>query len=276
MIQDLSQTLKTILTQAGLPSPLSSVQIAFDRPTDAFAPTPPALDLFLYDLRENLELRSSERTVTRTNGQATITPPPLRLACSYLITAWAAGTGDVAALQEHQLLGQVLQVLAQYPTIPAKFLQGSLVGQTPPLPMVTLHPDALKSISEFWTSIGNKMRASLTVTVTIGVPVFQPVAGPMVITEEVDLEKMGLPATSEAFFRIGGQVTDATKAPVAGATVTLVERNLKTTTDRDGRYTLGLISQGSYTLQVQAGAKTQSLSIAVPATVGRNYDVQLS
>jgi hypothetical protein len=276
MIQDLSQTLKAILTQAGLPSPLSSAQIAFDRPTETFAPTPPALDLFLYDLRENVELRSSEPTVRRSNGEATITPPPLRLACSYMVTAWPAGTGDVAALQEHQLLSQALQVLSQYPTIPAQFLKGTLVGQDPPLPMVALHPDALKNLSEFWTSLGNKLRASLTVTVTIGMPVFPPVTAPIVITEEVDLEKLGLPAAREAFFRIGGQVADATKTPLAGATVTLVERNLTTTTDADGRYTLGPIPQGSYTLLVQSGVKTQKKTIAVPAAASQNYNVQLS
>ncbi len=75
MIQDLSQTLKAILTQSGLPTPLSSAQIAFDRPTETFAPTTPAIDLFLYDLRENLELRNNEPIIKRSNGQVTITQP---------------------------------------------------------------------------------------------------------------------------------------------------------------------------------------------------------
>ena len=49
------------------------------------------------------------------------------------------------------------------------------MGQHPPLPMVALHPDALKNLAEFWASLGNTMRASLTITVTISVPVFDDV-----------------------------------------------------------------------------------------------------
>src|SRR6266550_4331337 len=100
MIQDLSQTLRTLLTKAAeLSSPLKGAQIVFDRPSDSFAPQQTTVDLFLYDVRENAELRSNEPTITRSNGQATVTPPPLRIACSYLVTAWPSGTGEVALLQ---------------------------------------------------------------------------------------------------------------------------------------------------------------------------------
>ena len=276
MIQDLSQTLRTLLTKAAeLSSPLKGAQIVFDRPSDSFAPQQTTVDLFLYDVRENAELRSNEPTITRSNGQATVTPPPLRIACSYLVTAWPSGTGEVALLQEHQLLGQVLQVLSRFPTIPADFLQGSLKGQDPPLPMVSLHPDALKNISEFWTSLGNKLRPSLTVTATVSLPAFAPETGPMVITQEIGLQQLGLPQTRDEFFRIGGQVTDSKNKPVPGATATLVEPGLATTTDADGRYTLGPITSGNYTLRVGSGNLIQDLGISIPAPAGKTYDVKL-
>ena len=91
MIQDLSQTLRAILTQPGLPSELSAAHIVFDRPGDTFNPSQTVIDLFLYDLRENLELRSNDSALTRVNGAVTITPPALRLACTYLVTAWPIG-----------------------------------------------------------------------------------------------------------------------------------------------------------------------------------------
>jgi len=68
MIQDLSQTLRAILTQPGLPSELSAAHIVFDRPGDTFNPSQTVIDLFLYDLRENLELRSNDSALTRVNG----------------------------------------------------------------------------------------------------------------------------------------------------------------------------------------------------------------
>ncbi len=169
MIGDLSETLRAILTQPGVPQELAAAHIVFERPSDSFNPTQTTVDLFLYDLRENLDLRPSPPTAPAGSGQSR---PVLSLACTYLITAWPVG-GTELALQEQQILGAVLQVLASYPAIPAKFLRGGLVGQEPLPQMLVIQPDAVKNTSEFWASLGNKLRASLSVTVTFTVPAFQ-------------------------------------------------------------------------------------------------------
>src|SRR5690348_18389370 len=148
MIDDLSRTLQKILTQPALPLPLRNAAIAFERPDDKFKPLQTTLNLFLYDVRENLELRSNELAIEKSDTQAVTHKAPMRLACSYLATAWPVGGAD-PALQEQLLLTQTLQALGRFPTIPAGFLQGALVGQEPPLPMVALHPDALKNLAEF-------------------------------------------------------------------------------------------------------------------------------
>jgi Pvc16 N-terminal domain len=59
MFHDLSQTLKAILSQSGLPTELKVIQISFDRPDGKFIPQQTTLNLFLYDIRENVELRDS-------------------------------------------------------------------------------------------------------------------------------------------------------------------------------------------------------------------------
>lgn len=285
MIRDLSLTLRAILDDPGLATTfpeLAAAQIAFDRPGEQFNPSQTTVDLFLYDIRENVDLRNNEPIVERLNGQVITHRPPLRTACSYLVTAWPV-SGEEVALQEHRLLSQVLQVLSRYPTIPADFLQGSLKGQEPPLPMVTALVDPQKNLSEFWTALGNKLRPSLTVTVTISMDGLTPETAPMVITEKVLLgerispeEEEIDPATQEEFFRIGGQVTDAGNMPVEAATVTLVERGLSATTNAEGRYTLSMIASGAYTLRVQKDAAVKEVSITVPAPKGRNYNVQLT
>jgi len=272
MIQDLSQTLRTVLTQPGLPAPLSSAQIVFDRPSDPFTPAQTTVDLFLYDLRENLELRTNELVVEKSNTQSVTHKPPMRLACSYLVTAWPVGGVDLA-LQEQQLLSQVLQTLAHYPTIPANFLQGVMVGQTPPLPMVALHPDALKNLSEFWTSLGNKLRPSLTITVTISMPVFDDVVEFLVTTRSTGTT----PATGpqqENWLQIGGRVFDQLGNGVAGALVDVLDAGLRTQTDADGRYTFVRIPAGLHTLRVVASGfqpKTQALTVP-----GRPEDYQIT
>jgi hypothetical protein len=171
MIRDLSETLRAILDDNKLATSfpeLETAQIVFDPPVESFNPAQTTINLFLYDIRENTELHSNEPIMTvQKDGQATIKRPPLRISCSYLITAWPVG-GTEPVLQEHRLLSQALQVLSRYPTIPANFLIGNLKEQEPSLPVLTARSNGLKDPSEFWTALGNKLRPSITVTVTVG------------------------------------------------------------------------------------------------------------
>jgi hypothetical protein len=284
MIRDLSLTLQAMLDDPALAASfpeLAAAQIVFDRPVESFSPAQTTIDLFLFDVRENMELRSNEPLHERLNGQVRIHPPPLRVLCSYLVTAWPVG-GAEPSLQEHRLLSQVLQVLSRHPKIPASFLRGRLVGQQPPLPMMTSQADGLKQPAEFWTAIGNKLRPSLTLSVTIGMDVMAPVTAPAVITEHIRLgertapdEVAIKPATIETFFRIGGRVTNAANQPVANASVSLVGTGFATRTGDDGHFLLGMLPGGTYTLRVQSGPTTENVPITIPATVGSNYNVQL-
>src|ERR1051325_1965210 len=94
MIDDLSKTLKYILSSAAQKEPeqfpqLAAAEIEFVRPMKDYKPKPPqTVCLFLYDIRENRELRSNEPARINRNGQSVIEHPPLRIDCSYLITAW--------------------------------------------------------------------------------------------------------------------------------------------------------------------------------------------
>lgn len=287
MIGDISRTLKAILDDPTLPDPLNSALKVFDRPDESFNPDQTTINLFLYDIHENVELRSNEPRFERQNAQVVVHPPPLRITCSYLITAWpVSGEGlpsDQVPLEEQHLLSQILKVLSMYPTVPTRFLQGSLVGQELPVPMVALHPDALKNLSEFWTALGIKIRPSITVTMTIALDVFAPEPPvPIIITEELKLgertspdEEMISSATLEDSFRIGGTITDATDAAIPDAIVSIVGLGLIARTDGRGRYSLGMMKTGTYTLRVQSGTSTRNVTIIVPTPLGSNYNVKL-
>ena len=268
MIDDLSKALRSLLSPA-----MDQAQIVFDQPSEAFKPTRTTLNVFLYDIRENLELRSSEpRIEPRAEKRVAIRRPPFRIACSYLITAWAVG-GTEPPLQEHRLLSQALLVLKRYPTIPAEFLPASLKGQEPPLPMMVAQVDGLKEPYEFWTAIGNKLRPSITATITIGleVPEPKPEEAWLVRMHDIILGERTSPAEqtlkaavrSEGY-RIAGRVTDADKKPFQGARVSVLSTGLETGTDAEGRYTLGLLAPGTYTLRVQAGAEVKTIEVALP------------
>ncbi|MDX9708731.1 MAG: Pvc16 family protein [Trichloromonas sp.] len=88
---------------------------------------------------------------------------PVRVDCSYLVTAWAANSSGTPAYDEHRLLGEVMKVLPRHPVLPTSVLQGSLQGQDPPLPAVTL----LSGSCKVWGNSGrpwaaNRRRRSTT------------------------------------------------------------------------------------------------------------------
>jgi len=173
MINDLDATLRVLLNK-GLPPVLADqVQVSFATPDDQFPPQSvmlPAIDLFLYDIRENLELRSNEVFLDYHNdGTATRIPPPVRIDFSYLITAWPSESVQVPAEDEHHLLGEVMRVLVRYRHIPANMLQGELVGQEPSLPVISLQPGRLQSLGEFWQALGGKPKVALNLQVTLSV-----------------------------------------------------------------------------------------------------------
>jgi hypothetical protein len=188
MINDLDETLATLLKRE-LPKGLADqVHVSFGAPDDQFPPpsvTLPAIDLFLYDIRENLDLRSNEIYLDRhPNGTATRTVAPVRIDASYLITAWPSQSVADPSEDEHRLLGEVIRALLRYRTIPEEVLQGSLVDQDLPLPVSTLQPGRLQSLGEFWQALGGKPKAALNYTVTVAIDAAQPeVVG--LVTEKV-------------------------------------------------------------------------------------------
>lgn len=175
MIKALDQTIKALLLR-DLPASLADqVQISFATPDDQFPPqsvTLPAIDLFLYDVRENLELRSNEVYLTRrSDGSATQERAPARVDFSYLVTAWPSESVPDAAEDEHHLLGEVMRVLLRHRTIPEDVLQGSLKEQKTPLPVASLQPGRLQSLGEFWQALGGKPKAALNYQLTLSVDV---------------------------------------------------------------------------------------------------------
>ena len=169
MINDLDATLAELLRRT---APLAAqVAISFAPPDNTFPPSAvvlPAIDLFLYDIRENRELRSNEPLVERgAGGMVTVHPPPTRIDCSYLITAWPSPTSPTAVQEEHQLIGEVMAALLRYPVLPAELLKGALADQPLPPPTTALQAGSLQSMGEFWQALGGKPKVALHYTVTI-------------------------------------------------------------------------------------------------------------
>src|SRR5579885_1615578 len=109
--------------------------------------TRPAVNCFLYDVRENVKLRMGTWDVRRDgNNLATRQRGPVRIDVSYQITAWARAPED-----EHQLLWRVLAALARHSVLPADQLHGELRQQPLPIPAAIAQPDQMPSnFADLW------------------------------------------------------------------------------------------------------------------------------
>ncbi len=188
MLHDLDQTLAALLRRE-LPG-RGQISVSFAAPDDKFSVKLPAVDLFLYDIRENLELRGNDDIVERQpDGTAFRFRPPVRIDASYLITAWpGAGSGQADSSEdEHMLLSAVMRALLRYPKLPRDLLKGGLATQDMPLPVSSLQPGRLQSLGEFWQALGGKPKAALNYTVTLSIDVAEPERQQLVVDKEIRL-----------------------------------------------------------------------------------------
>jgi Pvc16 N-terminal domain len=186
VLHDLDATLAALLAaELSLPN----VSVSFEGPDEQFPPSSvalPAISLFLYDIRENLDLRTSEWELTQgPDGATTRRRAPARADCSYLITAWASTSAPDPAADEHRLLGEVMAVLLRHRTVPDTYLQGALTGQEPPVRTRIMADGRLQSIGEFWQAMGGRPKATLHYGVTVSVDVFAPTAVGPKVTDHV-------------------------------------------------------------------------------------------
>jgi hypothetical protein len=171
MIRDLDETIATMLAnEAPAASELAAADIKFDLPDSKWrgGVTKLTVNCYLYDIRENREMRTVEPVLRRSQDgtRAGRLRPPVRVDCAYSITAWSVATSD-AVLEEHRVLSQVLLVLVHNPQIPAGDLIGSMANQPPPYPSVVATPEATKNMPDFWRALDQQLKPSLNYVVTL-------------------------------------------------------------------------------------------------------------
>ena len=240
----MSESLKSILLDN---KGFSNFDLSFTRPKDKPEFTNTTIGLYLYDIRENLDYRSNEPIVSMVDGKAVVKRPPLRLACSYLVTVWPTDTTE-QELVKQRILSQILMTLYQYPTIPDKHLKNSLKTQKPPLPLVTLGPELVKP--DFWTALGCNMCPSFTTTVTIGMDYAKVEEFPIVTSVYNDVF-VGQSLEGETLIQFGGRVTYNGQG-VKNAFVFIEDMELNCITDENGCYLFASIPSGLHSIHVYA------------------------
>lgn len=171
MLDELDRAIEALLKREMPSIGRDKVEVSFAAPDGHFSVKLPAVDLFLYDLRENLELRSNDETIEYVDEgrQARVKGPAVRIDASYLITAWPGGQQADSTNDEHRLLGAVMLTLLRFRKLPREVLGPRLASVDLPLPVAILQPGRLQSVGEFWQALGGKPKAALNYTVTFAV-----------------------------------------------------------------------------------------------------------
>jgi hypothetical protein len=290
MINDLDFTLEKLLkNEFDEPLPFD---LSFAIPDKSFAPvtsTKNTLNCYLYDIREDLELRNVEPRLTR-NADGTIKKEfsPARVKLSYCITAWSPAQptpGMAPAIEEHRLLGDVLKRLLKYPVLPQELLVGDLGKQNgePLPPVAVIRPQGPKNMADFWNAIGGQLRPSLDYSVTVSLdfqdslPKLPAVSSAQVAIGPREERKRIAIKDADRYFTIGGFVRDSRSlAGITAARVRLKPTGRTVETDADGCFVFDRVSAGDYELAVSAvDFHERETRVEVPLPSDKSYEVNL-
>ncbi|HOR01185.1 MAG TPA: Pvc16 family protein [Anaerolineae bacterium] len=277
MIDELDEVLRQLLIRE-LPAKNGEVIIDLQQPRREWSARldRPTLNLFLHHLCENTALRQPEWQVQRNDdGTATRRRTPLRMDLHYMITAWAADPED-----EHRLLARSIMALARHATLPQELLPESLRDQPVPIPLRVAGPEDLRNPADLWSALDNELRPALACIVTLALNPYQSFSGPLVRTRELRFgqarelplfERLAAPGAAERLWLVGGTLRGT--GAIAGLRLTLVERGLAVPVQPDGRFTIGSLEAGEYTLELATeGGKPRQQRITVPS---ENYDLEV-
>lgn len=187
MLQDLHRGL-TALLRAELPEDIrGQIGISFATPGDDFPPASvplPALNLFLYDIVSNTDLRHSGRGWEAQSPQEFLrAPDPYRVACHYIVTAWAREGVPAPEEDELRLLGEAMRVLLRYRILPPIAVTGEFAQRDYPIHVRALEGGRLGSPGEFWQALGGKPRPFFNYSLIFALPVSDPEVSTAAVTE---------------------------------------------------------------------------------------------
>jgi hypothetical protein len=263
MFDELDNTIAVLLHDNR--SPVKAVDVSFITPDKDFKPQNPTIDLFLYDVKENRELRDPTPILQRTGTTYIRQAAPVRIECSYIVTCWSDKTKEAKVAEEHRLLAQALKWLSGFPVIPTGALQGSMATNqlyAPPMMVAQLDPN--KNSGEFWDALAIAPRPAFYLSVTVSMDLESEETGPLVTTHTTQTSP-DAPRNADRLVQIAGRVLDPAGAGIAGAIVEMENQGQQAITGADGLYTFLRAPVGAQKLRVAAtGFQVAEVTIEIP------------
>ena len=282
MIADLDETIRQLLIEE-LPIKNGEIDIKFDQPKREWSSrlSKPTVSFFLYDVRENPTLRQHgwERLDDGTGRVTSQKRMPFRIDCAYLMTVWAADPED-----EHRLLTRCLMALFKFPIIPIDRLIGTLRNPTFDISTRLAVHDKLTNPAEVWSALDNELRPSIPYLITLALDPWAEVTSPAVRSFKLRIgeadqlpryQRFGENIIPDELIYIGGVIrSKSTSGPTqSGLQVAIKGTGWMDTSDMEGRFKLGGLPPGDYTLIVwPPDGKPKEKKISVPSPDG-DYDL---
>ena len=284
MIADIDGALRELFYQE-IPLRKGEVEISFEQPKREWASrlSKPCLNVYLFDLKENLELRGSEQWSRKDleDGNIALHRNPVRIDLNYLITSWAKDIHD-----EHQLLSKALFSLLRLPVLPEKYLPESLKGTEDPILLDTAQNNLLANPSELWNTLDNDLRPGIRLRITISVDPHGPIIVPAVSTTEIGFmqnptsdtakdtvgTRSAAASASKSYFTVRGKISSQ-KHSVSATSVVLAETGKNIELNEDGGFAIGRMERGEYHLDVSVNGRVlKRQKMVVPSPT---YDFEI-
>jgi hypothetical protein len=182
MLHDLDKTLEKLLYKE---IPRDRIDLSFEQPNSEWSARlgRPTLNMWCFDLRENVKLRTLDSKVTLDGRRGITKYAPRRIDLTYLVTAWAREVED-----EHQLLWWALSILKRNLVLDPDECEGALRYQNHDIPFIVADvSDHPINMVDLWSVLDNQMRLGFIVIATIELDTQLEITSPLVLEARLQI-----------------------------------------------------------------------------------------
>ncbi|HEY86250.1 MAG TPA: DUF4255 domain-containing protein [Chloroflexi bacterium] len=278
MFDEVDDALKRLLEEE-MDIDSSEIDIRFEQPKREWSArlNRPTVNLFLYDVRENVKRRTQSPAWLETGGggnSITQTHQPIWMDLHYMITAWTKDPQD-----EHRLLSNVIMAFLRHPYLPENVQEGELAENPMEKPIKVAQYDALQNMDKLWAAMDNEYHATVDCTLSLALDPFEEITTPVVKTIDVSTGQSFTPGSglfedqgdSLRSWSVAGTVHSGES--LEDIRLILLERGQYIPIDPAGRFFITNLREGEYTLDVLVeGRAAEQHILTVPSD---DYDIEV-
>ena len=165
MIHEVDEAIRRLLADGGVPGN-GGGELVFDAPTKDWTArrTAPTVNVFLYDIREDLSRRRSGTAEEHDEAGMVVgwRDPPRWYELSYLVTAWTNRPVD-----EHRLLAEALTVLTRTDSFAPSWLTGTLAELGLTVHLIAAGPVSEgRAATDVWSALGGELKPAIDLRIT--------------------------------------------------------------------------------------------------------------